>query len=400
LTIGCAANDPAACNALGVAYEDGAGVPVDLGKAAAAYENACAKRYSLSCNNLGAMYRDGRGVVSDLSRASELFERACDLDGACSLLGALFERGKGRPVDVVQANALYRKGCDVGDLSSCRNLGWNLMEGAGGDKDPVAGVELLRRACDGSQQQAPYPDACARLGNAYADGDGVGRDDSKAVALFVRACELGLADACLGAGLAYRRGQGVPKNTRLSLELLGKACDGGVAEACRAVGGGKSTPAPCDVNKLPPGALGCPERFLALIARGSPLKGEPETTPVATGRMVTLTATAEGIEVTCDINVDAIGAVTAAALVQTTTAASVSTATKSTSLEVVAAFLSMIADPDAAKGAFVWLTTDGMERAASTMRDQSRTFGAVRVIVSAGADEAEVITTIRLVRAH
>ena len=81
--------------------------------------------------------------------------------------------------------------------------------------DPSCGGEsgVLPDVIDASalDAQVPHPDfcawsstqaraealrACAWLGNAYRTGDGVTKDEARATALHLRACELGLAASC------------------------------------------------------------------------------------------------------------------------------------------------------------------------------------------------------------
>jgi TPR repeat protein len=53
------------------------------------------------------------------------------------------------------------------------------------------------------------PAAQARVGLMYANGDGLGRDSTKAVSFFTRAAEAGFFDAQYCLGLAYDKGRGV-----------------------------------------------------------------------------------------------------------------------------------------------------------------------------------------------
>jgi TPR repeat protein len=69
--------------------------------------------------------------------------------------------------------------------------------------------------------------ACFSLGTAYASGNGVTKDDSRAVALFQRACDGGNAQGCSGLGFMYETEAGVGKDVALALTLYRKACDGG-----------------------------------------------------------------------------------------------------------------------------------------------------------------------------
>ena len=63
-------------NNLGVMFERGKGVPVDLVKAAEWYRKAAEKNNPSAQNNLGVLYGKGLGVKADLVTANYWFSRA------------------------------------------------------------------------------------------------------------------------------------------------------------------------------------------------------------------------------------------------------------------------------------------------------------------------------------
>jgi TPR repeat protein len=58
-------------------------------------------------------------------------------------------------------------------------------------RDPAGAAPLFERACNGG-----HAASCSNLGLMHRRGDGVERDEAKAIAKLKRACELGMADAC------------------------------------------------------------------------------------------------------------------------------------------------------------------------------------------------------------
>src|SRR5579872_4327044 len=68
-------------------------------------------------------------------------------------------------------------------------------------------IEGLNTACN----RGTYL-ACFSLGTAYASGNGVTKDDSRAVVLFQRACDGGDAQGCSGLGYMYEMGTGAQKD--------------------------------------------------------------------------------------------------------------------------------------------------------------------------------------------
>ena len=69
--------------------------------------------------------------------------------------------------------------------------------------------------------------AMSQLGVRYADGDGLSRDEGKAVELWLRAGELGFAASYGNVGSAYYNGQGVEKDTTKAKHYYELAAMGG-----------------------------------------------------------------------------------------------------------------------------------------------------------------------------
>jgi TPR repeat protein len=79
--------------------------------------------------------------------------------------------------------------------------------------------------------------ACQELAEMYALGrGGVTKDDSKAVALFEKACNLGDAVSCEFRGKMLREGRGGPADPAGAIAWFTKGCNGGAAGACTSLG--------------------------------------------------------------------------------------------------------------------------------------------------------------------
>lgn len=63
---------------LGVMYDEGAGVEVDLASAAEWYRKAAKRGFKDAQTNLGIMYLQGQGVERDISKAAHWFQLAAD----------------------------------------------------------------------------------------------------------------------------------------------------------------------------------------------------------------------------------------------------------------------------------------------------------------------------------
>jgi hypothetical protein len=109
---------------LGVQYEDGRGVPKDLGKAAELYQQAANQGHAGAQYNLGLLYEHGAGVAKDLGKAVELYQQAADYGDADAQnhLGLLYEDGQGVPKDLVKATELYQKAANQGNQTAIANL--------------------------------------------------------------------------------------------------------------------------------------------------------------------------------------------------------------------------------------------------------------------------------------
>ena len=134
----------------GWAYQNGLGVPKDLGKAAELYQKAADQGNALAQNNLGWLYQNGQGVPKDLGKAVELYQKAADQGNAFAQnnLGWLYENGQGVPKDLGKAAELYQKAADQGNAFAQNNLGWLYQSGQGVPKDLGKAVELYQKAAD------------------------------------------------------------------------------------------------------------------------------------------------------------------------------------------------------------------------------------------------------------
>jgi TPR repeat protein len=101
--------------------------------------------------------------------------------------------------------------------------------GQGVARNDRRAVELLRKACDGGSAQG-----CANLQAMYGQGRGVGRQyDSDDAEHAQRDCLAGRPSACDDLGRMAEAGRGVARDPKHALELYRKACDGGNASGCR-----------------------------------------------------------------------------------------------------------------------------------------------------------------------
>lgn len=197
----CEAGDMAACYAMANRYHGGDGVVRDNLHSVALVRQACEGGYPRACYDLGARHLLGEYVEQDAAEALTFILQACDGDDAvaCYFAGTLSRDGVGVPLALDVAGTLFERACTLGYRDACQ-------EGVQptyvpGEEARVLGANAPRelaaqaRLCD-----AGYMSGCARLANAYANGDGVNPNAERAAALHDRACDWGLLPSCEALG--------------------------------------------------------------------------------------------------------------------------------------------------------------------------------------------------------
>ena len=83
----CDNGDAKACNAIGIAYDEGKhNYPIDDYKAITFYRKSCDFGSAVGCSNLGLMYANGEGTSKDLHTALRFLDKGCNKgnSNACS----------------------------------------------------------------------------------------------------------------------------------------------------------------------------------------------------------------------------------------------------------------------------------------------------------------------------
>ena len=224
---------------------------------------ACDAGRGVSCRQLGALFLHAEGKP-DSARAIASFKVACDKkDGiGCSVLGDLKRIGRRADRSLVEARAHYLVACDASVMNSCVDLGVLIATGRGGARDVAAAGVLFEKACgaratrgcvqsahvkfvtrtgkDGASFLTQFDEACKNGELAGCDfaadmlmrGDGIARDEKRAVALLTTACDKGYAESCSNLGEAFVRGAGVSKDRAKGASLFEKSCAGSNPHGC------------------------------------------------------------------------------------------------------------------------------------------------------------------------
>jgi TPR repeat protein len=190
---------------LGHAYEDGLGVPKDLGEMAHWYVLARQAGGAVS-----AVALTGPGTAKDLTQAFDLYRQAADNgDAAAELyMGLRKDLSGDSSVNSTEAVRWYRKAAAQGSASAACNLGLLYHDGNGMPKDSVEAAAWFGRAAAQGSAIAQYA-----LGRMYALGDGVERKPAAAVPLLEKAARQGNAPAQVMLSAMYAKGEGVLGST-------------------------------------------------------------------------------------------------------------------------------------------------------------------------------------------
>jgi TPR repeat protein/serine/threonine protein kinase len=122
--------------------------------------------------------------------------------------------------------------CLKSELVSCFNLGQMYANGRGVAKDEARAVETYNIACEKGHLQS-----CASLGFLLRTTRAVPKDDARAVSVFRRACDGGNQTGCNGLGLSYDTGSGgLDRDEGRAATLFKQACDAGEAPGCTNLG--------------------------------------------------------------------------------------------------------------------------------------------------------------------
>lgn len=220
----CVDGEAASCSDLGAMYSDGLGVPRDLELAIGLYRRACSGAHPRGCINLGLAYLAGDGVPKDASAARALFERACTAEhpAGCTRLATLTHA-----TDPARSLALLEKACGYSTgTSACVDAGVRYNSGSDAPTDETRATALFGRACDLNDARG-----CANLGLQLLEGRGTAKDEAKAAELFQRTCAESRL-ACDTLGEMYAKGLGLEKDRTTARGVLEEACGAGDKRSC------------------------------------------------------------------------------------------------------------------------------------------------------------------------
>jgi len=113
------------------------------------------------------------------------------------------------------------------DGAACTNLGVMALQGQGIAKDEKRALGLFQRACELGDAMG-----CRDVAVLFRDGTGVAVDLVQALAQFDKACEMHDASSCTSAGHAYFSGSGTKKDVARAAELFASGCEQKDSASC------------------------------------------------------------------------------------------------------------------------------------------------------------------------
>src|ERR1022692_1369702 len=159
------------------------------------YLRATERQKATDNYNLGLAYENGQGVPKDEAQAVSWFRKAAEQGNADAQerLGEMYSYGQGGLAkDEAQAVSWYRKAAEQGNEYAQSNLGAMYVGGIGGlPVDHAQAVSWWRKAAAQGNAYSQY-----LLGMAYEYGEGgLAKDDSQAVSWYQKAADQGYAPA-------------------------------------------------------------------------------------------------------------------------------------------------------------------------------------------------------------
>ncbi len=191
------------------------------------YDRAAARGFAPAQFNLGLVYELGRGVKIDLRQAFRYYLLAAEQGflPAQFNTGNMYATGRGVGQDLFEANIWFKQAAEQGLAEAQYNLGLAYESGRGIRKDEEQAARWYRAAANQGFVVAQY-----NLGLMAEDGRGFAKDEEAAVALYRSAADKGFAPAMNNLGLMFASGRGgLPKDPITGYAWLALAVEGGAS---------------------------------------------------------------------------------------------------------------------------------------------------------------------------
>ena len=209
---------------LGIACDNGRGVPADKAAAFGWYKKAAELGDAFAQLLCGVMCDDGEGVPQDKAAAFGWYQKAAEQGNADAQFrcGVRLDDGDGVAVDKVAAFGWYKKAAEQGDAAAQFNCGLMLATGEGVPQDKVAAFGWFQKSAAQGIERAQ---CCC--GAMLDIGDGVAMDKAAAFGWYKKAAEQGNAAAQFNCGNMCYKGEGTAQDKTAAFGWYKKAAEQG-----------------------------------------------------------------------------------------------------------------------------------------------------------------------------
>jgi TPR repeat protein len=246
---------------------DGRGVARDPARSRAWLEKAARQNYARAECDLGVMLTSGLDIAQDLSSGLRYLQSAASRGDAYAedYLGQFAEMGLISDPSPSEAYMHYLKASEMGSAWGTYNIARMHERGIGVTKNPtealrwymkvasIEGPDLPSQWSDLRSEAAPIAGANFRIGDMYANGNGVPKDTREAEKWYKRGLDVEFAGARAGWLMAhvylantYLQSKGVPLDYGEAMHWMRKAAEHGYRQAQVSLGSmyrdGQGTP--------------------------------------------------------------------------------------------------------------------------------------------------------------
>lgn len=216
-------------------YEEGYGTPEDLREAVRWYEAAADNRHAGARARLGEAYfmlaesLNHRAGGTHGEEAVAWYRTAADAGHAqaCLRLGEHFSTGEGGVPDSTQAAAWYRKAAELGEPLAQFRLGLAHAHGEGVPKNEEEAHRCFVRAADAGLAAAQFKVGVFYLGGKRLPTGDNADDAARGISYLHAAAGQGYVRAQSRLGECYANGDGVARNWEMAAKWLSKAAHAG-----------------------------------------------------------------------------------------------------------------------------------------------------------------------------
>jgi len=205
---------------LGIFYQKGIGIEVDVEEGFQWFLKAAEKGHSFSMGTLGTCYENGRGINKDLNKAAYWYRKAADhgVPEFMCKLSVCYQNGYGVEKNQEKAFFWFQKAAEVDNPVGMFGLGDCLMRGAGTPVDEQKGFYWYKKAAEKNLTAA-----MKELGICYYYGKGTEKNLPEAFRWFKKGADSGDVNCMRNLFSCYYYGEGISKSKTTAIKWAEKA---------------------------------------------------------------------------------------------------------------------------------------------------------------------------------